>query len=93
MVSKILISFTVLNFSLSGNTKPKSETPTKSKKVSFLAEEVSVSKFEYNDEDIDSVVNETTDDDEATDTNDNNLSQQNLEQSPQDPNVSQYTIN
>ena len=51
-----------------------------------------MSKFEYNDEDIDSVVNETTDDDEATDTNDNNLSQQNLEQSPQDPNVSQYTI-
>ena len=53
-----------------------------------MPEEVSVSKFEYNDEDIDSVVNETTDDDEATDTNDNNLSQQNLEKSPQDPNVS-----
>jgi len=52
-----------------------------------LPEEVSVSKFEYNDEDIDSVVNETTDDDEATDTNDNNLSQQNLEKSPQDPNA------
>ena len=53
-----------------------------------MPEEVSVSKFEYNDEDIDSVVNETTDDDDATDTNDNNLSQQNLEKSPQDPNVS-----
>ena len=58
-----------------------------------MAEEVSVSKFEYNDEDIDSVVNETTDDDEATDTNDNNLSQQNLEKSPQDPNVSNLYIN
>ena len=51
-----------------------------------------MSKFEYNDEDIDSVVNETTDDDEVTDTNDNNLSQQNLEKSPQDPNVSNLYI-
>ena len=56
-----------------------------------MPEEVSVSKFEYNDEDIDSVVNETTDD-EATDTNDNNLSQQNLEKSPQDPNVSSNLV-
>ena len=50
-----------------------------------MAEEVSVSKFEYNDDDIDDVVNE---DSEDHDDNDNNLSQENLERSHEDPNVS-----
>lgn len=71
----------------SGNNKPKSETPTKSKKVSFMAEDVSVSKFEYNDDDIDDVVN-SVDDEELHDDNDNNLSQENLEKPHEDPNVS-----
>ena len=66
--------------------KPAADTPTKSKKVSFMAEEVSVSKFEYNDDDIDDVVNE--EDEEEHDNNDNNLSQENLEKPVEDPNVS-----
>ena len=51
-----------------------------------MAEEVSVSKFEYNDDDIDDVVNE--EDEEEHDNNDNNLSQENLEKPVEDPNVS-----
>ena len=53
-----------------------------------MAEEVSVSKFEYNDDDIDDVVN-GDDDEDFQDDNDNNLSQENLEEkSHEDPNVS-----
>ena len=71
--------------------KPAADTPTKSKKVSFMAEEVSVSKFEYNDDDIDDVVNE--EDEEEHDNNDNNLSQENLEKPVEDPNVSNLYLN
>lgn len=52
-----------------------------------MAEDVSVSKFEYNDDDIDDVVN-SVDDEELHDDNDNNLSQENLEKPHEDPNVS-----
>ena len=73
---------------LLGNNKSKTESPGKNKKVSFMAEEVSVSKFEYNDDDIDDVVNSVDDEEEQYDNNDNNLSQENLEESHEDPNVS-----
>ena len=56
-----------------------------------MAEEVSVSKFEYNDDDIDDVVNE--EDEEEHDNNDNNLSQENLEKPVEDPNVSNFYLN
>merc|ERR1719510_2375942 len=68
---------------LLGNSKPKAETTTRSKKVSFMAEEVSVSKFEYNDEDLDEVTE--TDDDQ--DGNENDYKQENLEKKQEDPNV------
>ena len=73
---------------LLGNNKPKTESPGKNKKVSFMAEEVAVSKFEYNDDDIDDVVNSVDAEEEQFDNNDNNLSQENLEESHEDPNVS-----
>ena len=74
---------------LLGNNKPKTmESPSKNKKVSFMAEEVAVSKFEYNDDDIDDVVNSVDDEVEQHDDNDNNLSQENLENPHEDPNVS-----
>ena len=77
---------------LLGNNKPKTESPGKNKKVSFMAEEVAVSKFEYNDDDIDDVVNSVDAEEEQYDNNDNNLSQENLEESHEDPNVS-VTVN
>ena len=73
---------------LLGNNKQKTESPGKNKKVSFMAEEVAVSKFEYNDDDIDDVVNSVDTEEEQYDDNDNNLSQENLETSHEDPNVS-----
>ena len=57
-----------------------------------MAEEVAVSKFEYNDDDIDDVVNSVDAEEEQYDNNDNNLSQENLEESHEDPNVS-VTVN
>lgn len=68
---------------LLGNTKPKAEATTRSKKVSFMAEEVSVSKFEYNDEDLD----EVTETDDEQDKNENDFKQENLEKMQEDPNV------
>jgi len=68
---------------LLGNTKPKAETATRSKKVSFMAEEVSVSKFEYNDEDLD----EVTETDEEQDGNQNDFNEENLVKKQEDPNV------
>jgi afadin len=52
-----------------------------------MAEEVAVSKFEYNDDDIDDVVNSVDTEEEQFDDNDNNLSQENLETSHEDPNA------
>ena len=68
-----------------GNTKPKTDTAARSKKVSFMAEEVSVSKFEYDDEDLD----EVTETDDEQDRNENDFKHENLERKPEDPNVSQ----
>ena len=68
-----------------GNTKPKTDTAARSKKVSFMAEEISVSKFEYNDEDLD----EVTETDDEQDRNENDFKHENLERKPEDPNVSQ----
>ena len=48
-----------------------------------MAEEVSVSKFEYNDEDLDEVT-ETDDEQEG---NQNNFNDENLVKTPEDPNV------
>ena len=68
-----------------GNTKPKTDTAARSKKVSFMAEEISISKFEYNDEDLD----EVTETDDEQDRNENDFKHENLERKPEDPNVSQ----
>ena len=48
-----------------------------------MAEEVSVSKFEYNDEDLD----EVTETDDEQDKNENDFKQENLEKMQEDPNV------
>ena len=66
---KIIIRTIIIRFTSVGNTKPKAEATTRSKKVSFMAEEVSVSKFEYNDEDLD----EVTETDDEQDKNENDF--------------------
>ena len=48
-----------------------------------MAEEVSVSKFEYNDEDLD----EVTETDEEQDGNQNDFNEENLVKKQEDPNV------
>ena len=48
-----------------------------------MAEEVSVSKFEYNDEDLD----EVTETDEEQDGNQNDFNEENLIKKQEDPNV------
>ena len=80
---KIIIRTIIIRFTSVGNTKPKAEATTRSKKVSFMAEEVSVSKFEYNDEDLD----EVTETDDEQDKNENDFKQENLEKMQEDPNV------
>ena len=80
---KIIIRTIIIRFTSVGNTKPKAEATTRSKKVSFMAEEVSVSKFEYNDEDLD----EVTETDDEQDKNENDFKQENLEKLQEDPNV------
>ena len=79
-IQNMLVLFTE---TISGNSKPKAETTTRSKKVSFMAEEVSVSKFEYNDEDLD----EVTETDEEQDGNHNDFNGENLVKTQEDPNV------
>ena len=67
-----------------GRGKSKPETPTKrDKRVSFMPEETSVSKFEYNNE-----VNKEFP--AEYDDNENNITQENLDRlnSKEDPNVS-----
>ena len=67
-----------------GRSKPKSETPTKrDKRVSFMPEEATVTKFEYSS---DPGQEETS----KYDDNDNNITQENLDRlnAKEDPNVS-----
>ena len=80
---KILFNSILFTGTISGNTKPKAETTTRSKKVSFMAEEVSVSKFEYNDDDLD----EVTETDEEQDGNQIDFIDENLVKKQEDPNV------
>lgn len=71
------------------NLRSKAETPTKNKKVSFMAEEESVSKFEYISEDEEEGEKYGDDDIAEFDDNDNNISQENMKRlnAKEDPNA------
>ena len=71
-----------------GRSKPKSETPTKrDKRVSFMPEEASVTKFEYSSD-------PGHEESAKYDDNDNNISQENLDRlnAKEDPNVSKFIL-